>query len=241
MTRVSNSLFNPRISVIGVGQDADMSSIDFLAGISGGLRFSVPNPAPEDLLTLGIASAFRDATNATSGHQRVLGTTTTSITTLPTFAVDASASELLVSVLSVSSADPADAITLVTPSATEVAPVSASPQRAVFRVMNPQPGTWGFDVQSGVPGGVGSDPVVFVEAAVRSGCRLTARVDVRADPDKNVDAQLLSLRLQVRAKKRLVLNINGNNAQAVAKTALGRALEFEYELAELASTSVKAL
>ncbi|MBK9266780.1 MAG: VWA domain-containing protein [Polyangiaceae bacterium] len=172
-------LSTPRISVIGVGQDADMSSIDFLAGISGGLRFYVPNPAPEDLLTLGISSAFRNATNATSGHQRVLGTTTSSITSLPTFSVDASTTELLVSLLSVSSADPADAVTLLTPSGSMIAPVSASPERAVFRVVNPQPGTWEFSVAPGVPGSAGSDPVVFVEAAVRAGCRLIARVDVR--------------------------------------------------------------
>jgi hypothetical protein len=188
-SRRSAKLTTPRISVIGVGQDADMSTIDFLAGISGGLRFYVPNPSPEDLLTLNIASAFRNATNAASGHQRITGTIATSLKSLPSFSVDSSATELLVSVLSVSAEDPADAVKLLSPSSSTIAPVGASAGRAIFRVAAPQAGIWKFSVSTGA-GGSGSDPAVFVEAAVRAGCRLTARADVRGsvlasptDPD----------------------------------------------------------
>ena len=172
--RVEKNLPTPIITGVGVGPDADMEALGALAAISGGVSFHAPSVSQVQTLSLDLGDAFRSAFNVVSGHERVATARVTGLGALPPLAVEPGTRELLVSVMT-SAPDPTLVeLLLRDPHGAPVAPERLAPDsHAVFRIADPEPGTWTFTPNAS------STSRVYMEQAIRSRLRLFARADVQ--------------------------------------------------------------
>jgi hypothetical protein len=176
----------PAVAAVAIGQDAPLGALRALTlgSANRGLLATVDDSAAAPLdaaqMTIELADAVRQATDALMGYERVtsyqaLGASPSDLRGL---AVEPGSDELLVSV---ASAGPrVDGLLLVSPSGVTLAPSSAGLHASVFRLAAPEPGTWSWawaTDNTGASGG-GSEPSVFVELAVKSAVALRASADV---------------------------------------------------------------
>lgn len=209
-SRVSAGLPVPIVSGVAVGEDSDLGELQNLATVGGGFFTYLVGPADasvqQKMLTSNdFSDAFRSGFNAASGHERVASyrVLAAAPSLMPPLTVEPGATELLVTVTS--ARDATFVLRLLSPSGQGFNPSQARFHASVFRVEDPEPGVWTWQLTPTalVPPSDGTE-AVFVEQAVKAPLQLFAGADVfaaflPAGPQPGLDGRWVGEEIFVRA------------------------------------------
>ena len=173
----------PTIAALAVAGGAEADELHALVHAAGGASSlaaagtDARRTVPAALL---LADAARSQVGAATGYQRVASfyALSPSPVDLPTLDVEAGAGELLVSVASADG--DVSGLTLVSPSGLHHAPASAGQRAVVFRVAQPDAGSWTLSHDEPLPEPpLREGPSVFIEQAVVSPVGMIVAADSR--------------------------------------------------------------